>query len=418
MCQTGARQNKITPERKCGGRDVIYAVSVAFTDRGRLLSRKAEDACRRRADREILWRDLTEIDEETFRNADVIFFFCASGIAVRKIAPFLADKTSDPAVLVIGEEGSYVISLLSGHLGGANRWTREIAGILGAQPVITTATDGRKLPSIDLWASKCGLSIDDIKLAKRVTAYLLKENSESGCLETADFPYLFDRPDSRCSSAEASLLPAAARKIASALRNERVGEEVSSSGFSDKEYGRAGERAQYAICITENLQLFSGENTLILRPKRCVLGVGCRRGTDAGKMREFIFEFLKQNGIDPRLVERICSIDRKKDEACIKTAARALNVPFTVFSAEELAAVPGSFSRSDFVEETVGIDNVCERAAVCGAGPESRLIVKKTIADGMTAAAALRPPLTEDSLILTPEEWLKTASGQIEDIES
>lgn len=140
----------------------------------------------------------------------MIFFFCASGIAVRKIAPFLADKTSDPAVLVIGEEGSYVISLLSGHLGGANRWTREIAGILGAQPVITTATDGRKLPSIDLWASKCGLSIDDIKLAKRVTAYLLKENSESGCLETADFPYLFDQPDSRCSSAEASLLPAAA----------------------------------------------------------------------------------------------------------------------------------------------------------------------------------------------------------------
>lgn len=63
-------------------------------------------------------------------------------------------------------------------------------------------------------------------------------------------------------------------------------------------------------------------------------------------------------------------------------------------------------------------DNVCERAAVCGAGPESRLIVKKTIADGMTAAAALRPPLTEDALILTPEEWLKTASGQIEDIES
>ena len=138
---------------------MIYAVSVAFTDRGKLLSRKAEDACRRRADREILWRDLTEIDEEPFRTADVIFFFCASGIAVRKIAPFLADKTSDPAVLVIGEEGSYVISLLSGHLGGANRWTREIAGILGAQPVITTATDGRKLPSIDLWASKCGLSI-------------------------------------------------------------------------------------------------------------------------------------------------------------------------------------------------------------------------------------------------------------------
>lgn len=149
MCQTGARQNKITPERKCGGRDVIYAVSVAFTDRGKLLSRKAEDACRRRADREILWRDLTEIDEETFRNADVIFFFCASGIAVRKIAPFLADKTSDPAVLVIGEEGSYVT------LSCPVIWAEQTAG-LGRSRVFWARslssplrpTEGNCLPSI------------------------------------------------------------------------------------------------------------------------------------------------------------------------------------------------------------------------------------------------------------------------------
>lgn len=127
-------------------------------------------------------------------------------------------------------------------------------------------------------------------------------------------------------------------------------------------------------------------------------------------MGAFLVDFLRENGIDPALVERICSIDRKKDEDAIKAAARMLKAPFTVFSAEELAAVPGQFSASDFVLETAGVDNVCERAAVLGAGEGSRLAVKKTAVGGMTAAAALRPPAEQRNLMMTPEEWLARVS--------
>ena len=101
------KEERKNPEtrRRSRGRDVLHIASLAFTERGRALARRTEEACRRVPGREIIWKNIEEIDGETFRISDVVFFFCAAGIAVRKIAPFLQDKTSDPAVLVIGSEG-------------------------------------------------------------------------------------------------------------------------------------------------------------------------------------------------------------------------------------------------------------------------------------------------------------------------
>ena len=362
--------------RRSRGRDVLHIASLAFTESGRALARRVKETCRRVPGREIIWKNVEDIDEEMFRISDAVFFFCAAGIAVRKIAPFLQDKTSDPAVLVIGEDGKYVISLLSGHLGGANAWAEEAAKALRAQPVITTASDVRRIPAIDVWASECGLTIGDMKAAKRIAAYLLSRvNPETQGEQKSDGP----------------------------------GNDSPGSGFTGQKKMRT-EEAEYRICITENPGFACGENMLILRPKRYVVGVGCRRGTEPEAMGAFLVDFLRENGIDPALVERICSIDRKKDEDAIKAAARMLKAPFTVFSAEELAAVPGHFSASDFVLETAGVDNVCERAAVLGAGEGSRLAVKKTAAGGMTAAAALRSPAEQRNLMMTPEEWLARVS--------
>lgn len=354
------------------GRNVIYITSLAFTQRGRELACRVKEACGKASGRELIWKDTDHLDEETFRISDVVFFFCAAGIAVRKIAPFLQDKTSDPAVLVIGEDGKYVISLLSGHLGGANAWAEEAAKALRAQPVITTASDVRRIPAIDVWASECGLKIGDMKAAKRIAAYLLSRvNPETQGEQKSDGP----------------------------------GNDSPGSGFTGQKKMRT-EEAEYRICITENPGFACGENMLILRPKRYVVGVGCRRGTEPEAMGAFLVDFLRENGIDPALVERICSIDRKKDEDAIKAAARMLKAPFTVFSAEELASVPGSFSTSDFVRDTVGVDNVCERAALLGAGTQGQLTVKKTAADGMTAAAARNAQTMKKNLIMTPEQWL------------
>lgn len=368
----GEKERK-APETEIRGRDVIRIASLAFTRRGRDLAARTEAACRKVPGRELIWENVKTIDEKTFRTADALFFFCASGIAVRKIAPLLKSKTSDPAVLVTGEDGKYVISLLSGHLGKANAWAEEVAEALGAQPVITTASDVRKMPALDVWASECGLAIDDMKLAGRIAAYLLSLENEdmTGKEQRSDGPE---------------------------IRREKTGD-------------GSGGKTEYRICITEEADFPPDGNTLILRPRRYVLGVGCRRDTDPDKMEEFLLKFLRDNGIDRRLVRRICSVDRKKDEDAVKAAARMLGVPFTVFSADELAAVPGCFRSSDFVRETVGVGNVCERAAVLGAGPGSRLTAGKTAAGGMTAAAACMPFAAGEKRILKPEEWLALASG-------
>lgn len=118
---------------------------------------------------------LTECVREGFENrADAIVFFCAAGIAVRTIAPFLRHKSVDPAVLVIDETGKFCISLLSGHVGGANELAERIGSLIGAVPVITTATDREQKFAVDDFARKNGLALTDWKLAKQVSAAILE----------------------------------------------------------------------------------------------------------------------------------------------------------------------------------------------------------------------------------------------------
>lgn len=425
------------------GRNVVYITSVAFTQRAKRLSEKvrrtwAEVSKARRET--IVWREEGKLTESAFRTSDVLLFFCASGIAVRAAAPFLQDKASDPAVLVVGEDGKFVISLVSGHLGGANRYARFIAELLGAQPVITTATDGRNMEALDVWAQKYRLSISDMKLEKRMTSYLLKRSDMSSKKSEEK-----QRIDKTASDAEAVR-----------YRFHAAG------GKENKTDDLPGSEAPYRVCIAEKKQWEgvrastpSGEEILFLEPKKYVVGIGCRKGTEYRKMEAFVRELLSENDIDENLVSRVCSIDVKKEEACIKRIARTWKAEFTVFSKDDLLSAIGDFSSSDFVKETVGVDNVCERSALLGAladaqylrersvrngrfstaffevsgngvqadedacgdigmsgnrmrearsGTRAELIVKKTVRQGMTAAAAVR--LTcQEPVIFTIEEW-------------
>ena len=118
-------------------------------------------------------RPLQECVGAWFKEADALVFLCAAGIAVRSIAPWLGHKAQDPAVIVIDEGGSFCISLLSGHTGGANELACRLAGWLGAVPVITTATDRAQVFAVDLFAKANGLALTDWEGAKRLTARLL-----------------------------------------------------------------------------------------------------------------------------------------------------------------------------------------------------------------------------------------------------
>lgn len=112
---------------------------------------------------------------KNFACSDALIFVGAAGIAVRAIAPQVKQKTEDPAVVVVDELGRYAISLLSGHLGGANLLARAVAGVIRAEAVITTATDINERFSVDTFAKDNGLYIEDMKLAKEISAAVLRD---------------------------------------------------------------------------------------------------------------------------------------------------------------------------------------------------------------------------------------------------
>ena len=139
------------------------------------------------------------------------------------------------------------------------------------------------------------------------------------------------------------------------------------------------------ICISWQRK-FPFDRTLLLVPPVLRLGIGCRRGTTAGAIAALVDQLFAEKNIHPAAVGAVATIDLKKDETGLLDFCRDRGWPLSCYSAEELAAVEGDFTPSDFVRSVTGVDNVCERAALLGA---ERLLVKKTARDGVTAALAL-----------------------------
>lgn len=278
---------------------------------------------------------------ELFSANDALIFIGACGIAVRDIAPHLKNKTVDPAVLVLDDQGKFVIPILSGHIGGANALACHLAEKLGAVPVITTATDGSGKFSCDTWAVTHNCAISSMKTAKDVSAAIL----------TADVPI----------SSEFAL--------PQTLPNGLVA-------------GNTGELGIFIGIHTDAPYT----STLRLIPCIVTLGIGCRRDTPMETIFSVVKETLENHCIDTRAVGCVASIDVKADEAGLLACAKVLKAQTVFYTADELNAVPGEFAESEFVRKTVGVGNVCERAAVCGGGT---LIIPKTAKDGVTVAAAV-----------------------------
>lgn len=286
--------------------------------------------------------DSVKADMETlFARHEALIFIGAAGIAVREIAPYVKSKTEDPAVLVLDERGRFVIPILSGHIGGANALARRVAALIGATPVITTATDVNGKFACDAWAAEHDCAISSMPLAKEVSTVIL----------TREIPV----------ASEFSL----PEKLPEGLIRDNSGVLGIYIGTHTKEP------------FTKTLRLI---------PRIVTLGVGCRRGTPEETVFTAITEVLEQHEIDIRAVHRIASIDVKQDEQGLLACAKRLGVPAVFFSAEELNAVPGDFEESEFVRQTVGVGNVCERAAVCAGG---KLLARKIALNSVTVAAAI-----------------------------
>lgn len=258
---------------------------------------------------------------QAFLECDAIVFIGACGIAVRLIAPYLKDKLTDPAVIVIDEMSNYVIPIASGHVGGANELSRLIAKKLDAVPVITTATDVNGVFAVDEFAVHNDLEIVNRDNIKKVSAKLL-----------------------------------ANKPVNMAIADD--------------------------IVITTNANEVL-DDSLLLIMKPIVLGIGCKKGKSFAELDSFVRNSLEELSIDVSRVIGIASIDIKKDEEALVGLAKSIDVPFVTFTAQELQNVTGDFEESAFVERTVGVSDVSARSAKA-LGRCGNFILKKKKENGMT----------------------------------
>ena len=286
---------------------------------------------------------------------EAFLFIGASGIAVRLIAPWVKDKFTDSPVLVMDERAEYVIPLLSGHVGGAVEIAREIAGSVGAKPVITTATDVEQVFAVDVFAADNRLRIGNRTTAKQISAALL----DGKCVGFyAEYPWQGTFPDRLRLCGSKSELEAFAKR----------------QGFGIWVSGKK------EACPAGILQLI---------PQNLAVGIGCRRGTEEAAIESGLREILEEHGCRMEQITAIASIHLKQDEPGLIGLAEKLHVPFRCYSAEELMKTGEVEESSEFVRSVTGVDNVCERAARACA-PDGKPVFGKNRRKGMTAAAVER----------------------------
>ena len=289
-----------------------------------------------------------------FYEYDSIIAIMASGILIRSISDLVVSKTSDPAILNIDDNGQFVISMLSGHLGGANKLTNKVAELINATPVITTSTDVNNKLGIDVLASDLYLSIDNTKEILHFNKSILEGKEVSFTVNSnGNYDYLFNY-----------------------LNNNTLEMDVSiyfSSRIKDSE-----------------IEAECDNHTIILRPRKVVFGIGCRRGKSSDEINKAIDIVLNDLNMDKSRIDCFTSAEIKKDEEGILELSKDLNIPVNFVDLEKLKLFKSKdIQESEFVMSKFGIPGVCEPSALITAGFDSQLIYKKTAFDGVTVSVAL-----------------------------
>ncbi len=260
-------------------------------------------------------------------------FICimATGIVVRSIATLLKDKGKDPCVVVADQRGDYVVSLLSGHLGGGNHLTNKLASLIGAQPVITTASDILNLTPLDLWVQTQNLVVCSRKEMTRASARLVNK----GCLHIYS--------EVGVESLPSDLLPV--------------------DNLADAD-------------IVVSNRIIKDQQMLVLHPRNLVVGIGCNRNTSAEDMEKALTQFLAAEEYAYASVRNLASIDLKQDEQGLLEFAAKNNWNIDFFTKDALNNING-VSTSLAVLKAVGAKGVAEPAALLSAEIDRLLVEKK-----------------------------------------
>ena len=301
-------------------------------------------------------RGIKELTGELFNKYECIIFVSACGIAVRCISPFLKSKFEDPAVLVVDDNGNNVISLLSGHIGGANEITLKIADVLNANPVITTSTDTNKKGALDVIVSKIGGYVENLReSAKLVNSYLV-DNKRVGIYFDSDYE-----------SEKDSLNLSGFELIDEKTEINEIAKLDALVSVTDKLRCWVDEIVDK---IYENVDRLDKHNLekanlsyIKLVPRRIALGMGCRKNTETEKMIEEFSMFSALNNIHPAAIVKTGSLIIKKDEKCMIDLSKALCAEFNLFDVDEICTCDYMFDKSEFVKKNTGVYSVAQPSA-------------------------------------------------------
>lgn len=330
----------------------VSPVVVALNRAGEPVAHKVAQALgapvHGRADRvdraDVMFADALVHIRDLFAAGVPVIGVCAAGILIRAVAPLLADKTTEPPVVAVSDDGGVVLPLLGGHR-GANRLARQIADVLGGTAAVTTAGDVALGVALD--EPPAGFRLRNPGDAKAVMAKLL---AGGGARQTGEAPLFADLPDG-----------------------------------TDVE-----------IAVTEADE-DGGAERLVFHPQRFVLGIGSARGAEPEALWQHVSDCLHSADVAPGAVACVASIDLKADEAAIVAVAERLGVPYRLFTADELSAQEARLETpSEVVRAEVGCPGVSEGAALAAAGPEAALIMPKSKTSEATVAIARAPePIAE-----------------------
>ena len=322
---------------------------VSFTDKGKIIGDKFKSINEEKYtihhyENSKEKSGIKKLISNLWNEYDALIFISSTGMAIRLIQPYIKNKTIDPAVVVVDDTGKFSISLLSGHLGGANELAKWIGNKIIAIPVITTASDNRNIEAVDLFAKKNNYHIDNIKALTKVSAMMVNEKNIGFYSEDdkiIDYPNL---------------------EIIQDLEN-------------------IDSNIQGAIIVSSQKIKPLNVPHVILRPKNINVGIGCRKGVDGERIIEAIKQAFEEVDISTKSIKAIGTIEVKKDEKGIIEASKHFNCPLNIFTIDQIKNIEDKFEKSQFVKDTIGVYSVSEPCAYLLGGT---LIARKSKYNGIT----------------------------------
>ncbi len=306
---------------------------------------------------------LAPLVAEIFGQYEAHIFVMATGIVVRMIAPYIADKRYDPAIVVLDVTGRFAVSLCSGHLGGANQLAQELGAALGAIPVVTTGTDVNDTLAPDMLAKELGAEIENWGALKTVSAALV-DGERVGVYADSCVP-----------------LPDLSR-------------------FAGKNVWRVGSpaeletnfRAGVAISHSTDLPLPQSVPIVVIRPKTLVVGIGCDRGTTVEEIETGLNRVFADHHLARASIRNFATYVLKKDEEGLLEFVRRHHLPLEWYEAPDINRVEDLIPHpSDVVYKFIGVLGVAEPAALLSANA-TQLLVEKVKCGRLTLAVAVITP--------------------------